>query len=132
MSDMSAAIGLASLSSRLAAAEQPRMIFGMNDQVTASIMPREASARLAERVRTCMVVRIRPLTAARWGQAARTDLVNAMDAHDLFDQIGLAVDIGTPGGNGDLDRLAGARHLEAEAARISGTRRRRRSGRSAA
>ena len=37
---------------------------GMNDQVTASIMPRTASARLAARVRICSVVRILPLTAS--------------------------------------------------------------------
>jgi hypothetical protein len=78
-------------------------------------MPREASARLAERVRTWMRGQDPAIDAARRGQRLRTDLVNTMDAHDLFHEIGLAVDIGTPGGNGDLDGLAGAGHLEAEA-----------------
>jgi hypothetical protein len=41
-----------------AAAEQLGVPCGMNDQVTASIMPRTASARLAARVRFCSVVRI--------------------------------------------------------------------------
>ncbi|MNX90382.1 hypothetical protein D3C86_1224280 [compost metagenome] len=65
MSDISAAMGLASFR----AGEPPPKSFacasGMKDQVTASSMPRLASARRAVRVRICSVVRIRPLTAPK-------------------------------------------------------------------
>ncbi len=64
MSDMSAAIGLASFSSGLPPPKASACLAGMKDQVTASIMPRTASARRAARVRICSVVRIRPFTAA--------------------------------------------------------------------
>ena len=67
MSDMSAAIGLASFSSGWPPPNSFACASGMNDQVTASIMPRTASARLALRVRTCSVVRILPLTAPKLG-----------------------------------------------------------------
>jgi hypothetical protein len=64
MSDMSAAIGLASLSSGLPPPKSAACPAGMKDQVTASIMPRTASARRAARVRIWSVVRMRPLTAS--------------------------------------------------------------------
>ena len=58
MSDRSDAIGLASASSLPAAAEHSAAGFAMNDHVTASTMPRAASARLARRVRSWIGVRI--------------------------------------------------------------------------
>jgi hypothetical protein len=65
----------------------------MKDHVTASIMPRTASARRAARLRTCSVVRIRPLTEPRLAIGCGQDLVDAMDAHHLLDEVGLAVDV---------------------------------------
>ena len=56
MSDSSAAIGLASASSGWPPPNSSACGLEMNDQVTASIRPRAASARLALRVRTCAVV----------------------------------------------------------------------------
>ena len=57
MSDMSAAIGLASTSGRSPPPKASAASWPMNDQVTASIRPRAASARLARRVRVWMRVR---------------------------------------------------------------------------
>ncbi|MNL26952.1 hypothetical protein D3C87_1485160 [compost metagenome] len=45
-------------------------------------------------------------------QRFRLDVVDAMNAHDLFHQIGLAVDIRAPGRHGDGNTLA--RSLDAE------------------
>ena len=106
---------------------------GMNDQVTASIMPRTASARLAARVRICSVVRILPLTASWLASGCGRDLVDAVDAHDLLDEIGLAVDVGPPRRNGDVDDVA--RIPRSRSRGGSGCRcfpRRQRRGRSAA
>ncbi len=57
MSERSAAIGLASASSALPPPNSSACGFETNDQVTASTMPRVASARLALRVRSCIGVR---------------------------------------------------------------------------
>ena len=67
MSDRSAAIGLASASSGLPPPNSSACGLAMNDQVTASTMPRAASARLALRVRTCSGVStgLRGVVAAR-------------------------------------------------------------------
>ncbi len=95
---MSAAIGIGELQFRRAAAEQLGMILaGMKDQVTASIMPRAASARRAVRVRICSVVRMRAVDRAVAVERLRRDVVDAVDAHDLFDEVGLAIDVRTPG-----------------------------------
>ena len=56
MSDRSAAIGLASASSACPPPNNSACALAMNDQVTASAMPRAASARFALRVRTCCAV----------------------------------------------------------------------------
>ena len=58
MSDRSAAIGLASASSACPPPNSSACALPMNDHVTASTMPRAASARLALRLRTCSDVRI--------------------------------------------------------------------------
>ena len=42
-------------------------------------------------------------------------LVDAEDAHDLLDDVGLAVRVGAPGGNGDLHDGSAAGHHETEA-----------------
>ena len=81
---------------------------GMKDQVTASSMPRAASARLAARVRICSGVRILPLTAPWLGERLRLDPVDAVDAHHLLDEVGLAVDVRAPARHGDGHRLAAA------------------------
>ena len=75
----------------------------MNDQVTASIMPRAASARFAARVRICSAVRILRVDRVVAAERLRRDVVDAMDAHDLLDEIGLAVDIRPPGRHCDID-----------------------------
>ena len=49
------------------------------------------------------------------GQRLRLNQIDAVNAHDLFDQIRLAIDIGTPGGNHHIDRLFFALRHEAEA-----------------
>jgi len=53
MSESSAAIGLASASAESPPPNSSASRCEMNDQVTASSMPRDASARLALPVRTC-------------------------------------------------------------------------------
>ena len=58
MSDRSDAIGLASASSACPPPNNSAAGFEMNDHVTASTMPRAASARLARRVRSWIGVRI--------------------------------------------------------------------------
>ncbi len=95
---------------------------GMNDQVTASSMPRTASARLAVRVRICSVVRILPLTAPWLSERLRRDVVDAVDAHDLLDQVGLAVDVRPPGRHGRPSTISPVPcDVEAEARRGSST-----------
>ena len=115
MSDMSAAIGLASFSAVWPPPNSSACLAGMNDQVTASIMPRTASARLAARVRTCSVVRILRVDRVVAAERLRRDVVDAVDAHHLLDQIGLAVDIRPPGRHRHIDDIARALRLEAEA-----------------
>ena len=56
MSDRSEAIGLASASSACPPPNSSAAGFAMNDHVTASTMPRAASARLARPVRSCIGV----------------------------------------------------------------------------
>ena len=56
MSDRSAAIGLASASGGRPAPNSSAAVLEMNDQVTASRSDREASVRLASRVRFCSAV----------------------------------------------------------------------------
>ncbi|MCY1503245.1 hypothetical protein D9M68_373650 [compost metagenome] len=47
-------------------------------------------------------------------QRGRNDVVDAVDAHDLFDKIGLAVDIRAPGRNRNLEAFTRAFNTEAE------------------
>ena len=96
MSDNSAAIGLASASAALPPPNSSACGLEMNDQVTASTSPRAASARLALRVRTCNAVStgLRGVRAA--AERRRGDAVDADDAHDLLDHVGLAFDVGPP------------------------------------
>ena len=49
------------------------------------------------------------------GQRLRRDVVDAMDAHDFLDQVGLAVDIRTPGRHRHIDDIARTLRLEAKA-----------------
>ena len=88
----------------------------MNDHVTASTMPRAASARLARRVRSWIGVStgLRGVVAAL--ERRHRHLVDADDAHDLLDDVGLAVHVGAPGGHRDLHHRAAAGHHEAEMA----------------
>ncbi len=63
MSDMEAAMGLDSFSEASPPPKSFAWASSIKVQVTASIMPRTASARRAWRVRFCRTVRIWPLTA---------------------------------------------------------------------
>ena len=116
MSERSAAIGLASTSSGLPPPNSSACGLEMNDQVTASTRPRAASARLALRVRICSGVS----TGLRGEFAAierrHRHAVDADDAHDLLDDVGLAVHVGAPGRHRDVDHRAGAGDQEAEMA----------------
>ena len=95
MSESSAAIGLASASAALPAAEQ----FGLalRTRTTRSrprSAPRAASARLALRVRFWIGVStaLARMLAAR--KRRRRHAVDADDAHDLLDDVGLALTSG--------------------------------------
>ena len=114
MSERSAAIGLASASSALPPPNSSACGLAMNDQVTASTMPRAASARLALRVRICTAVRIglRALRAAV--ERRRRHAVDADDAHHLFDDVGLAVHVRPPRRHRDLHGLVLPGDQEAE------------------
>ena len=116
MSERSDAIGLASASSAWPPPNNSACGLEMNDQVTASTMPRAASARLARRVRSWIVVRtgLRGVVAAL--ERRHRHLVDADDAHDLLDDVGLAVHIGAPGRHRDLHDRAAAGDHEAEMA----------------
>ncbi len=76
----------------------------MNDQVTASTRPRAADARLALRVRSCSSGEHRlARRSPTLGSGVERDAVDAGDADDLLDEIGLAVDVRPPGRRRDLD-----------------------------
>ena len=94
MSDRSAAIGLASASCGLPPPNNSAWFLPRNDQVTASIRLRAASARLALRVRCWIAVSIgwRGIVAAL--ERRERHPVDADDAHDLFDEVGFVVDVG--------------------------------------
>ena len=68
----------------------------MNDQVTASTSPRAASARFALRVRTCSAVSTGLRGASPRSNGVNGTLVDADDAHDLLDDVGLALDVAAP------------------------------------
>src|ERR1700756_2203588 len=102
MSERSAAIGLASTSSLFPPPNNSAACLEMNDQVTASTIPRAARPRLARR-------------GAGWGaeldrrqhRLARCvaplerrlgHIVDADNAHDLLHDVGLAVHVAAPGG----------------------------------
>src|ERR1041385_8511373 len=93
MSERSAAIGLASASSWAPPPNSSAAGFEMNDQVTASTMPRAASARFVAAL-----------------ERRHRHLFDADNADDLFDDIGLAMNIRAPGGHRDLHDRAVARH----------------------
>ena len=118
MSERSAAIGLASAE---LPAHRRRTIrpaaSTMNDQVTASTRPRAASARLALRVRILQRGQhgLARRVAAR--ERSQRHAVDARDAHDLLDDIGLAFDVGAPGRHGDLHASRRRRRRRSRAAR---------------
>ena len=89
MSDMSAAIGLASASAGSPPPKVSAALREMKDQVTASTSPRAASARLARRVRVWIGVSTGLPTPGSARQRRRRDLVDADDADDLLDEVGL-------------------------------------------
>ena len=106
MSERSAAIGLASASFACPPPKSSACALPMNDHVTASTMARLASARLARRFRTCKGVRIGLRASSPRGNGVNRHLVDADDAHDLLDNVGLAFDVGTPRRHRDLHGLA--------------------------
>ena len=117
MSDRSAAIGLASASSGLPPPNSSACGLEMNDQVTASTMPRAASARLALRVRTWIGVSTGLRGASPRVERRRRHAVDADDAHDLLDDVGLALDVRPPRRHRDLHALALRRRRRSRAAR---------------
>ena len=90
----------------------------MKDQVTASIMPRTASARLAARVGICNGVRNPAVHRIVVGKWSRRDHVDAVDAHDFLDQIGFALDVRPPRRDGDVKEIAGAADGETQPAQL--------------
>ena len=114
MSDSSAAIGLASASAALPPPNNSASRLEMNDQVTASVMPRAASARLASRVRSWMAVSTGLRASAPRGNGVAGTLLDADDAHDLLDDVGAALHVRPPRRHRDFDLLALAGGEEAE------------------
>ena len=75
----------------------PPAAWTMNDQVTASLEAEAASVRLASRVRFCSSVSTGFGTpASSRGSGVDRHAVEPGDAHDLLDDVGLAVDVGAP------------------------------------
>ena len=87
-----------------------------NDQVTASLSPRAASARRAQ----ALAVLQRSQHGSGHARKARQRLdrhaVDAFHAHHLFDDVGFLGHVGPPGRHGNLDHVAGARNPETEPA----------------
>jgi hypothetical protein len=101
MSDRSEAIGLASVSSLFPPPNRSAACFEMNDQLGA------AGAELYRRQH-----RLARVLAAL--ERRHRHLINADNAHDLLHDVGLAMDVGAPRGNGNLHHRAVARHDETE------------------
>ena len=98
MSESSAAIGLASASRGAPPPKCSASSLLMKDQVTASTMPRAASARRASDTRFCARVSTGFSTVASLAREGRRGhAVEPFDARDLLDEIGLAFDVGAPG-----------------------------------
>ena len=116
MSERSAAIGLASASSACPPPNSSACALPMNDQVTASTSPRAASARFALRVRTCAAVSTGLRGASPRSNGVERHAVDTDDAHDLLDDVGLALDVRPPRRDRDLHGLARAGDEEAEMA----------------
>ena len=116
MSDRSAAIGLASASSALAAAEQ----FGgrLGDERPGHGLDHAARGQRALGAAGAQLDRRQDRLARRVAAIERRHrhLVDADDAHDLLDDVGLAVHVGAPGRHRDLHHRAAAGHHEAEMA----------------
>ena len=114
MSDISWEIGLARASAALPPPKSSACGLEMNDQVTASLNPRAASAR------PCPVSPDLPgcqnLLPDRAGPRQRRQRhpVKPDDAHDLLNEIGLAFDVRTPARGRDLDGVATTGNPEAE------------------
>ena len=116
MSERSAAIGLASASSGLPPPKSSACGLETNDQVTASTMPRAASARLALRVRIWIVGQHRLARVVAALERRRRHAVDADDAHDLLDDVGLAMHVGRHDGTATFTTLPCAGDEEAEPA----------------
>ena len=114
MSERSAAIGLASASCGLPPPNSSACGLAMNDQVTASTRPRAASARLALRVRAWIGVSTGLRGASPRSNGVERHAVDADDAHDLLDDVGLAVDVGRHDGTATLTRSPWPADEEAE------------------
>jgi hypothetical protein len=70
-------------------------------------MPREARARAARNRRRCAGTNPPLADGLQSGQWHVRDLVEPVDADDLLDQIGFAVDVGTPGRHLGNDGITG-------------------------
>ena len=104
MSDKSAAIGLASASSGLPPPNNSAASLAMNDQVTASTRLRAASARLALRVRTWIGRQHRLARRLAAVERRRRHAIDADDAHDLLDNVGLVLTSGRHDGTATFTR----------------------------
>ena len=96
MSDRSAAIGLASASSGAPPPNNSACGLEMKDQVTASTRPRVASARLALRGANLRGGQHRLARRVAAREFGRRHAIDARDAHDFLDDIGLALDVRPP------------------------------------
>jgi len=93
-------IGLASFNSGWPPPKSLACASGMNDQVTASLKPREASARLAASMRFCSVLRTGRAIGYWALHGSERNIIEADNAADLFHQVRLATNVRAPGGNG--------------------------------
>ena len=117
MSERSAAIGFASASAGAPPPNNSACGLEMNDQVTASTRPRVASARLALRRRSLRGGEnglARRVAAREFG---RGHAIDAGDAHDFLDDIGLAFDIRPPRRHRDLHHSCRCRRRRSRAFR---------------
>ena len=106
MSERSAAIGLASASAGEPPPNASAAPLETKDQVTASRRESAASVRLASRVRFCMKRQHRPRHAlVEPGQGRGRRAVDAGDAQDLLDDIGLDLHVRAPGGDENMGPL---------------------------
>lgn len=120
MSERSAAIGLASARLRRAAAEELRLVV-RNEGPCHGFDEAARRERALGDTRALLQHGEHRLDdlALDARQRRRGHAIEAGDADDLLDEIGLAADIGTPGRGCDLDPFTGTGNVEAEQVRAA-------------